>query len=145
MIALLQRVSHAAVYVGGVAVGQIGQGLVVFLGVQQGDSGEQAAKLAQRVVNYRIFEDDDGKMNQSLIDESGGLLVVPQFTLVADTSQGRRPGFEPAAEPGIAESIYEQFVDSAREAHSLVATGQFGAEMQVNLTNEGPATFILNG
>lgn len=145
MIALLQRVSHGAVYVGGVAVGQIGQGLVVFLGVQQGDTEEQAEKLAQRVVNYRIFEDDDGKMNRSLIDESGGLLVVPQFTLAADTSQGRRPGFEPAAEPGIAEAIYDQFVESARSTHGLVATGQFGAEMQVNLTNEGPATFILNG
>lgn len=145
MMALIQRVSHGAVYVDGVATGQIGQGVVLFLGIEKGDTDSQPAKLAERVVNYRIFADDEGKMNQSLIDTSGGLLIIPQFTLAADTSQGRRPGFESAAAPADAEPLYDQFVESARQLHAMIAVGQFGADMQVNLTNDGPVTFLLNG
>ncbi|RLA04809.1 MAG: D-tyrosyl-tRNA(Tyr) deacylase [Gammaproteobacteria bacterium] len=145
MIALLQRVSHGSVFVDGVAVGQIGHGIVLFLGIEKGDSTEQAEKLAERIVNYRLFADDDGKMNACLQDTLGGLLIVPQFTLAADTSQGRRPGFEPAAVPADAEPLFEKFVEAAYALHGQVAVGTFGADMQVNLTNDGPVTFILNG
>ena len=145
MIALLQRVSHASVFVDGVAVGQIGHGLVVFLGIEKGDLAEQALKLAERVVNYRLFTDDDGKMNACLQDTGGGLLIVPQFTLAADTGQGRRPGFEPAADPVDALPLFDQLVDATQALYGQVAVGTFGADMQVNLTNDGPVTFILNG
>ena len=145
MIALLQRVSHGSVFVDGVAVGQIGHGVVLFLGIEKGDAAEQASKLAERVINYRLFADDDGKMNHCLRDTSGGLLIVPQFTLVADTGQGLRPGFEPAAAPADAEPLFDGFVEAAQALHGQVAVGTFGADMQVNLTNDGPVTFILNG
>jgi len=145
MIALLQRVSHGSVFVDGVAVGQIGQGVVLFLGIEKGDAAQQASKLAERVIGYRLFADSDGKMNNSLRDTAGGLLIVPQFTLVADTGQGLRPGFEPAAVPTDAEPLFDAFVEAARALHGQVAVGSFGADMQVNLTNDGPVTFILNG
>ena len=144
MIALLQRVSHGSVFVDGVAVGQIGHGVVLFLGIEKGDGVEQAEKLAGRVVNYRLFADEEGKMNACLQDTSGGLLIVPQFTLAADTTQGRRPGFEPAAPPEQAQPLFNRFVEVAQSLHGQVAVGQFGADMQVNLTNDGPVTFILH-
>ncbi len=144
MIALLQRVSHASVFVDGAAVGQIGHGIVLFLGIEQDDTTAQADRLAERIINYRMFADDDGKMNACLQDTAGGLLIVPQFTLVADTHKGLRPGFEPAASPQHAQPLFDQFVEAARSRYGQVAVGVFGADMQVNLTNDGPVTFILH-
>jgi len=144
VIAVLQRVSHASVFVDGAAVGQIGHGIVLFLGIEQGDTTEQSDKLAERVINYRMFADDEGKMNSCLQDTAGGLLIVPQFTLVADTRKGLRPGFEPAAPPQQAQPLFDQFVEAARSRYGQVAVGVFGADMQVNLTNDGPVTFILH-
>ncbi len=143
MIALLQRVSSAGVEVAGTSVGAIGTGLLVLLGVERGDGDTEAARLAERVLGYRVFEDDAGRMNRSLVDTGGGLLVVPQFTLAADTRKGTRASFTPAAPPEEGERLYAAFVAAARARHPDVATGRFGADMQVRLVNDGPVTFWL--
>lgn len=143
MRALLQRVQWARVDVAGEQVGAIGPGLLIFLGVAAGDSAADAHALARRALNLRIFADDARPMNRSLIDVGGELLVVSQFTLTADTRRGRRPGFSSAAPPEQAEALYETFVAQCREAPVAVATGRFGADMQVSLCNDGPVTFML--
>lgn len=143
MRGLIQRVSEAAVVVDGEVVGQIGPGILLLLGVAKGDSREQANKLLEKVLNYRIFSDADDKMNLSLRDTGGGLLVVSQFTLAADTQKGLRPSFSSAEVPALAEAMYNDFAAEARARHVNVATGRFGANMQVRLINDGPVTFLL--
>jgi D-tyrosyl-tRNA(Tyr) deacylase len=143
VIALLQRVSRASVTVDGEMVGCIGPGLLVLLGVERGDSIAQAERLLERVLTYRIFGDDAGKMNRSVLDTGGDVLVVSQFTLAADTQSGTRPGFQTAATPELGAELYEHFVDSARRRVATVATGRFGAHMQVESLNDGPVTFRL--
>jgi len=143
MLALLQRVTEARVSVAGDVVGQIGPGLLVLVGVQPGDGALQARRLADRLLGYRVFDDADGRMNLSLADTGGGLLLVPQFTLAADTDRGRRPSFTRAAEPAQARAMFDCLVEAARASHAVVATGRFGAHMQVSLTNDGPVTFLL--
>lgn len=144
MIGLLQRVSQARVDVGSETVGQIGQGLLVLLAVEPGDTGAQAIKLVDRLVHYRVFEDDAGRMNRNLLDIGGSLLLVPQFTLAADTGKGLRPSFTGAAPPELGRRLFDHAVASARRhLGQHVATGQFGAHMQVSLTNDGPVTFWL--
>jgi D-aminoacyl-tRNA deacylase len=143
MIALIQRVSSARVVIDGQTHGEIGTGLLGLIGVERGDRVTQGARLLERLLDFRVFADAAGRMNLSLRDVRGGLLLVPQFTLAADTSSGHRPGFSTAAAPELAQQLFEQFVASARAAHPYVATGQFGAHMQVSLTNDGPVTFWL--
>ena len=143
MIGLLQRVSSAAVRVEGELVGEIGAGLLVLLGVQRGDGEAEADRLLQRLLGYRVFDDADGRMNRSLLDTGGGLLVVSQFTLAAETRNGSRPGFSTAAPPAEGQRLYEHLVACARRQVDRVATGRFGANMQVSLVNDGPVTFWL--
>jgi D-tyrosyl-tRNA(Tyr) deacylase len=143
MIALLQRVTEAAVSVDGQLHARIGPGLLVLVGVQQGDGGGEATRLAARVLEYRVFADAAGRMNRSLRDVRGGLLLVPQFTLAADTGSGTRPGFSTAAPPALARELFEALVAAARAAHEPVETGIFGAHMHVSLVNDGPVTFWL--
>ena len=143
MIGLLQRVSAARVTVAGVTVGTIGRGLLVLIGVEQGDAEPQAHRLLERLLGYRVFPDAEGKMNLSLADTGGGLLLVPQFTLAADTRKGMRPSFTPAAAPEAGQKLFDCLVEQARARHSDVACGRFGADMQVSLTNDGPVTFWL--
>lgn len=143
MKALIQRVSEARVVVAGKVVGEIGQGLLVLLGVEKPDTEAEAKKLAQRVVGYRVFADDEDKMNLDVRDIQGSLLVVSQFTLAADTRKGRRPSFSSAALPEQALSLYQQFCEHAAYADVHVQTGEFGANMQVHLVNDGPVTFEL--
>ncbi|MFV2082323.1 MAG: D-aminoacyl-tRNA deacylase [bacterium] len=143
MKALLQRVKWAKVEVDHKEISSIGPGLLVFLGVADGDGPDECGQLAGKVSRLRIFEETEGKMNLSLEDVGGEALVVPQFTLVADTSRGNRPGFSTAAHPGEAEKLYDLFVKSLRESGVTVKTGQFGANMVVTLANDGPVTFIL--
>jgi D-tyrosyl-tRNA(Tyr) deacylase len=143
MIGLLQRVTHAEVRVETKIVGAIQAGLLVLIGVERGDSEPQADRLLERLLTYRVFPDDEGRMNRSLQDVGGGLLLVSQFTLAADTRKGTRPGFSPAAEPQEGKRLFEYLVRRARERHSVVETGEFGAQMQVTLTNDGPVTFWL--
>ena len=143
MRALIQRVTQASVSVAGQKVGEIDQGLLVLLGVAQGDDSSQVQKLAERLINYRIFSDDQGRMNQSLKTIEAELLIVSQFTLCADTQKGLRPGFSTAAPPDIAEQLYKDFVDYCRQQITRVETGIFGADMQVALINDGPVTFLL--
>jgi D-tyrosyl-tRNA(Tyr) deacylase len=143
VIALVQRVTGASVAVGGETVGEIGAGLLVLLGVERGDGDAEAARLAERVLGYRMFPDAAGKMNLSVKDVQGGLLVVPQFTLVADTNSGTRPSFSSGAAPAEGERLYRGFVDAAKKGHARVATGRFGAHMKVSLVNDGPVTFWL--
>jgi len=143
VIALLQRVSEAWVDVDGRRIGRIGAGLMVLIGVEQDDGAREADRLLERLLGYRVFNDAEGRMNLSLSDTGGGLLLVPQFTLVADTSRGRRPGFSRAATPQAAGKWFEYLVARAGALHSPVQTGQFGAEMRVGLVNEGPVTFCL--
>jgi D-tyrosyl-tRNA(Tyr) deacylase len=142
--ALLQRVSSAAVSVQGDTVGEIGLGLVVLLGVGPDDDAAIADALARRVTELRIFRDDEGRTNRSLLDVTGAVLVVSQFTLFADTRRGRRPGFTGAAPPELAEQLYERFAAALRELEVPVATGRFGAEMAVSLVNDGPFTLWLD-
>ena len=144
MIGLLQRVTSASVTVDGVVVGAIGAGLAVLLAVQRGDSEREADRLLERILTYRIFDDADGRMNVSLLDSGGALLVVSQFTLAAETRKGTRPGFSTAAAPADGERLYEYFVASARRRARTVATGRFGARMQLTLINDGPVTFWLD-
>jgi D-tyrosyl-tRNA(Tyr) deacylase len=143
MIALIQRVTSARVSVDGHVRGEIGAGLLALIGVQRGDGPPQVARLLERLLDYRVFADEAGRMNRSLRDTGGALLLVPQFTLAADTSSGTRPGFSTAAEPALARALYEQLLAAARAAHREVASGEFGAHMQVSLTNDGPVTFWL--
>ncbi|TCK19574.1 D-tyrosyl-tRNA(Tyr) deacylase [Thiogranum longum] len=143
MIALLQRVSEAWVDVKGERIGEIDTGLMVLIGVERGDSGQQADRLLERLLGYRVFCDAQGRMNLGVGEVGGGLLLVPQFTLAADTSRGRRPGFSQAASPEEAIKWFEYFVAQARLRHPVVETGQFGADMQVGLVNTGPVTFWL--
>ncbi len=143
MIGLLQRVTEAVVRVDGRPVGEIGRGLLVLLGVQRGDTVREADRLLERIAGYRVFDDSEGRMNVSLLDSGGALLVVSQFTLAAETRKGTRPGFSTAAAPADGERLYDHFVAEARRRIGTVATGRFGAEMQVSLTNDGPVTFWL--
>jgi D-tyrosyl-tRNA(Tyr) deacylase len=143
MIALLQRVSQARVVVDGATVGAIDAGLMVLLCAERGDSEKEADALLSKLLAYRVFADAAGKMNRSLSDVAGGLLLVPQFTLAADTRSGTRPSFTPAASPQDGLRLFEYVVRRARERHGMVQTGQFGADMQVSLTNDGPVTFWL--
>lgn len=144
MIGLLQRVSRAEVTVGDETCGSIDCGLLVLVGVQRGDTEREACRLLQRVLAYRVFPDEAGRMNRSLSDTGGGLLLVPQFTLAADTTRGNRPSFTPAAPPGQGEALFAFLCAEAGRAHGRVATGRFGADMQVSLVNEGPVTFWLS-
>lgn len=144
MKALLQRVSQAKVVIDGHTAGAIDHGLLVLLGVARDDHAALADQLAQRVAQYRCFSDAEGKMNLSVQDVSGGVLVVSQFTLAADTNSGRRPSFSSAAAPAQAEPLYERFVEALRGQGLYVATGRFGADMQVHLCNDGPVTFLLD-
>ena len=125
-------------------IAEIEQGLLVMIGVQAGDTEEIAEKFVSRLLNYRVFSDSQGKMNLSLVDVLGGLLLVPQFTLAANTDKGRRPSFTSAAPPAHGEFIFHTMVDIAKGSYSAVKSGQFGADMQVKLTNDGPVTFILD-
>ena len=143
MKGLLQRVSGARVEVGGEIVGSIDQGLLVLVAVEPGDTEAQAAKLLHKLLNYRVFSDADGKMNLSLADVSGGLLLVSQFTLAADTKSGLRPSFSTAAPPAMAETMFNHLLTQAKKLHPVVESGQFGADMQVHLVNDGPVTFLL--
>ncbi|MAR90624.1 MAG: D-aminoacyl-tRNA deacylase [Pseudomonadota bacterium] len=143
MKALIQRVTQARVEVAGKTLGAINSGILLLLGVEKADTPAQADKLLHRVINYRIFADSEGKMNRSLLDTGGGLLVVSQFTLAADTAKGMRPSFSSAAPPEQGRALYEYFVAQARHKVSEVATGEFGADMQVSLINAGPVTFLL--
>jgi len=142
--ALLQRVTRASVSIGGEVVGKIGPGLVVLVGVASGDTGSEAQYLAQRTVNLRIFPDEEGKFNFSVLDIKGELLVVSQFTLLADTRKGRRPSFVEAAPPAQAEELIEKFIAEARTSGLKVETGRFQQYMQVEIHNDGPVTIMLD-
>jgi len=143
LITLIQRVSEAAVTVQQRTVGNIGRGILAFVGIERGDDLARGERLLERVLTYRIFEDDGGRMNLSLADIGGGLLLVPQFTLAADTHKGTRPGFSTAETPELARVLFEQVLAAARTRHPRVAAGEFGAHMQVALVNDGPVTFWL--
>jgi D-tyrosyl-tRNA(Tyr) deacylase len=143
MIALIQRVTRAEVRIGERVSGAIDRGILALIGVTRGDDRAAAERLLERVLTYRIFPDDAGRMNLSLRDVGGGLLLVPQFTLAADTQKGTRAGFSTAAAPEEARQLFEYLVAQARQAHVMVAVGEFGADMQVSLTNDGPVTFWL--
>ena len=144
MLALIQRVVQASVRVDGEAVGEIGPGVLALVGVQPGDDGARVARMSQRLLGYRVFADDAGRMNRSLADTGGGLLLVSQFTLAADTDAGMRPSFSTAAPPAEAEQVFNQLVVSCRSQHAgRVETGRFGAHMVVSLVNDGPVTFLL--
>ncbi|MCK5262925.1 MAG: D-tyrosyl-tRNA(Tyr) deacylase [Gammaproteobacteria bacterium] len=143
MIGLLQRVSHASVTVEGECIAKIGMGLMVLVGVEKSDSCEQAERLVKKLLEYRIFADDDGKMNQSVLDIAGEVLLVPQFTLVADTGKGKRPSFSSAAPPEQGADLFAAVVDIMSQQQPQVQTGRFGADMAVELINDGPVTFWL--
>ncbi len=143
MISLIQRVSRAHVEVAGETVGAIGRGILALVAVEKGDGAAQADRLLERILGYRIFEDDEGRMNRSLTDIDGDLLLVSQFTLAADTQKGTRASFTPAASPEEGRRWFDYLVDQARARRAVVATGQFGAHMQVHLVNDGPVTFWL--
>ena len=144
MLVLLQRASSASVAVDGAIIGAIGPGLLALVGIEPGDGSAQVAKMARRLVGYRVFGDEQGRMNRSLADIGGGLLLVSQFTLAADTSSGLRPGFSTAMAPAEAERVFDDFVRECRQIHPPgVETGRFGAHMIVSLANDGPVTFLL--
>ena len=143
MIALIQRVSRANVAVAGEVIAEIGRGLVVFVGVALADSEREAEKLADRVLHYRVFADSAGRMNLSVREVEGAVLLVPQFTLTADTSGGLRPSFSSAARPGLGAQLFNHFVAQVRASGVPSACGRFGADMQVSSTNDGPVTFWL--
>lgn len=144
MIGLLQRVTHAQVAVGGAMIAEIGRGALVMIGVEAGDGVREAERLLERVLGYRVFPDEAGRMNRSLRDVEGGLLLVPQFTLAADTQKGARPSFSTAAAPEVGQRLFEHLADTARARYPNVACGRFGADMKVTLTNDGPVTFWLH-
>jgi D-aminoacyl-tRNA deacylase len=143
MIGLIQRVSRADVSVDGKVVGEIARGILALVGIRRGDQAEAAERLLERMLSYRIFPDAQHRMNLSLRDISGGLLLVPQFTLAADTQKGTRAGFSTAAAPEEARALFAYLLERARASHGLVAAGLFGADMQVSLVNDGPVTFWL--
>ena len=143
MKGLLQRVRGARVEVAGQVVGAIDQGLLVLVAVEPSDTAASADKLLHKLLNYRVFSDDEGKMNLSLKDIGGGLLLVSQFTLAADTKSGLRPSFSTAAPPALGEALFEHLLSQAQQLHGTVASGRFGADMQVHLVNDGPVTFLL--
>ena len=143
MIGLLQRVSEASVTVDGEVTGAIGRGLMVLVCAEKGDTEREADALLAKLLTYRVFADDAGKMNRSVTDVAGGLLLVPQFTLAADTRSGTRPSFSPAAAPEDGRRLFDHVVRQARERHGIVETGRFGADMKVALINDGPVTFWL--
>jgi D-aminoacyl-tRNA deacylase len=143
MIGLLQRVSTASVIVAGQTIAEIDHGLAVLIGIERGDSEREASRLLERLLAYRVFADDRGKMNLSVRDVNGGLLLIPQFTLAADTKKGNRPGFSRAADPRDGQILFQYLLEIAKSSGITVASGQFGAMMQVNLSNEGPVTFHL--
>ena len=143
MIALIQRVSEASVSVDGALIGKIGRGVLALVCAERRDTEVEVATLVAKLLAYRIFPDEQDRMNRSLVDVDGGLLAVPQFTLAADTNSGTRPSFTPAAPPALGERLFGEFVRVANERHARVATGVFGAYMQVQLTNDGPVTFWL--
>lgn len=143
MIGLLQRVSQASVEVDGETIGAIDQGILAFVCAEPGDNGQSAERLLERLLGYRVFPDAAGKMNLSVTDIGGGLLLVPQFTLAADTAKGMRPSFSSAAAPDSAASLFDRLVARARSLHLPVASGRFGAHMRVSLINDGPVTFWL--
>jgi D-aminoacyl-tRNA deacylase len=142
MRALIQRVSEARVAVDGKVIGEIGPGMVVFVGIRKGDGPAEAARLAAKVMNLRIFPDNDGKMNLSIAAAAGSALIISQFTLYAGTEKGNRPSYTIAATPDVAMPLYEQFVEFCRESGITIATGQFRAHMKVQLVNDGPVTII---
>lgn len=142
--ALIQRVVEASVTIDGEVFSSIGQGLVVLLGVEKGDNSASVDKLLHKVSHYRIFSDNEGKMNLDVQQVKGSLLVVSQFTLAADTSKGLRPGFSSAAKPDLAETLYEEFIAKVKNKSIPVATGRFAADMKVALINDGPVTFLLS-
>jgi D-tyrosyl-tRNA(Tyr) deacylase len=143
MKALLQRVREARVEVAGEVVGSIGPGLLVLVGVEPQDTQDNVSRMLHKLLNYRVFSDSAGKMNLSLKDVAGGLLLVSQFTLAADTRSGLRPGFSTAAPPAQGQALFENLLQQARAQHARVASGRFGADMQVHLVNDGPVTFLL--
>ncbi len=143
MIAVIQRVTKAEVTVVGESVGRIDQGIMALIAVEKSDSEDQAERLSERILKYRIFTDDHQKMNLSVKEINGGVLLIPQFTLAADTQKGNRPSFEPAADPEKAQRLFSFFVGRLKAKHSNVTCGKFGADMQVSLINDGPVTFIL--
>ena len=143
MIGLLQRVSQASVSVDGTTIGSINTGLLALIGIEANDEKSHAEKLLNRILNYRVFPDDEGRMNRSLSTIQGGLLLVPQFTLVADTNSGTRPSFSSGASPEQGRILFDYLVEIARKSYEIVQTGQFGADMQVSLINDGPVTFWL--
>ncbi len=143
MISVIQRVTEAHVTVAGELIGQIGAGLVALVAVEKGDGEKEAVRLAERILAYRIFSDAEGKMNLNVQDIGGGVLLVSQFTLAADTRKGLRPSFTPAADPETGRRLFDYCVGQVRQRHATVATGQFGADMQVSLVNDGPVTFIV--
>ncbi|MBS0849785.1 D-aminoacyl-tRNA deacylase [Citrobacter sp. JGM124] len=143
MIALIQRVTRASVKVGNDVTGEIGPGLLVFLGVEKEDTRQKADRLCQRVLGYRIFGDENGKMNLSVQQAGGSVLVVSQFTLAADTEKGMRPGFSGGAAPEHAEALYDYFVAKCQQQGTVTRTGRFAADMEVSLVNDGPVTFWL--
>lgn len=143
MITVLQRVTQASVTVEGRCVGEIGTGLLVLVGVEQGDLRAHADRMLERLLTYRVFPDDAGRMNRSVADVAGGLLLVPQFTLAADTHKGTRASFSSAAPPDVGVALFDYLVERAARSHPTVATGVFGADMQVALVNDGPVTFVL--
>ena len=144
MLSLIQRVTRASVEVDGQVVGEIGDGLLALVGVEPGDGPNQLQRMAQKLLGYRVFADDAGKMNRSLADIGGGLLLVSQFTLAADTRSGMRPGFSTAAPPEEAERVFNQLLQACRQQHpGRVETGRFGAHMVISLVNDGPVTFLL--
>ncbi len=143
MIGLLQRITDARVDVNGETIGAVGRGLLVLVGIQKGDSKPTADRLLERLLGYRVFPDDKGKMNLNLVDIEGGLLLVPQFTLAADTHKGTRPSFSSAAEPELSRELFDYLLRAAQAKHSPVGSGKFGADMAVTLTNDGPVTFWL--
>ena len=144
MRALLQRVTQASVSVAGETIGQTGPGLLILICAMDGDEAPQAAKLATKISKLRIFKDEDGKMNRSLLDAGGSALVVSQFTLAGDISRGNRPGFSTAARPDVGEALYAQFVQDLRDLGIETQTGKFGADMSVSLTNDGPVTIWMD-
>lgn len=143
MIGLIQRVTQASVNVDQEVIGQIAQGLLVLVCAERHDTEKEADALLDKLLAYRVFPDENGKMNRSVVDIAGQLLLVPQFTLAADTRSGTRPSFTPAASPENARRLFDHFTAQARSRHGVVQTGRFGAHMQVSLTNDGPVTFWL--
>ncbi len=143
MLALIQRVSSASVQIDSETVGQIEKGLLVFLGMEKGDEESAADKLLNKVMSFRVFSDEEEKMNLSVRDIKGGLLIISQFTLAADTNRGLRPSFSSALPPDEAEQLYQYFLNQAQSQYDQIACGKFGADMQVSLINDGPVTFLL--